>query len=416
MIMFESFLISLIANFVTIGGQIAIKNMIQNKSLETEIRKAFNNALKKWTINNNILGKEEIYINQKLKLLIDCVKEPTKITNLDKNTSQLINYFKLELQKNQITWNFIMDTHFQNEINKLNSIEDAILDIQELLNQTELSKRELKKVRVEKKYDANLVNQLVKESTQLYSEGNILKSFEKISIAYNLAPYNSKVVERYATVLFRNAEFEEIAKIIGEYEETGKEEDVCITRVKGEYYRRIKEYEKSNEVLRKSNFETEYNIAYLIGINYLFLYGQNHDNINLFKAKQFFEKANNLFQDLWHIKLNLAIVHRLIDKTNPNLTLEKETISLLNAKINLHPQKVSAKLYRLLYYVLVDNFEKFEKYINNDKKRLSKNYLLTIDFIDSAKERINLIHKDEYTRNKYILGFVRWSNYFSLNY
>ena len=27
---------------------------------------------------------------------------------------------------------------------------------------------------------------------------------------------------------------------------------------------------------------------------------------------------------MWHIKLNLAIVHRLIDKNNPSLTIEKE--------------------------------------------------------------------------------------------
>ena len=131
--MIESFLISLIANFVTIGGQTAIKRIIKNEDLAIEIKNSFDHALKKWTVNKNIRGKEEKYIQQKLNLLIECIKEPSKISTLDDSVMRLVTYFKLELQKSQIAWNFIMDTHFQNEINKLNNIEDTVVSIQGLL-------------------------------------------------------------------------------------------------------------------------------------------------------------------------------------------------------------------------------------------------------------------------------------------
>ncbi len=60
---------------------------------------------------------------------------------------------------------------------------------------------------LEKEYDKALVNKLIGNSRKLYAEGKISSALEIIEDAYNLAPYNSAVIERYATILFRRLEY-----------------------------------------------------------------------------------------------------------------------------------------------------------------------------------------------------------------
>ncbi|TDK50862.1 hypothetical protein [Algoriphagus formosus] len=127
--MIESILIGIAANIITGVGQSALKKIVNNGSLEEEIQKAFDNALNQWTVNYGIKEKEKIFTKSRFSLLLECVKEPEKINTLEKSTADIITFFKLELQKSTTAWNFIEDIHFQTALNKLNSLE---LHIKEL--------------------------------------------------------------------------------------------------------------------------------------------------------------------------------------------------------------------------------------------------------------------------------------------
>ena len=125
-IMIESFLISIATNLITGVGQSAFKKIIKDDSLENEIRKAFNNALNTWSINHGIKEREKIFTKSRFAILIECVKNPKKIKELDKGTTDIINLFKLELQKSTTAWNHVQDVQFQTTFNKLNSIDQHI--------------------------------------------------------------------------------------------------------------------------------------------------------------------------------------------------------------------------------------------------------------------------------------------------
>ncbi len=121
--MIEGIIIGIIANLITGLGQTAIKKIINEESLEGEITKAFNNALDKWSINYDIKEKQKIFTRERFSTLIDCVKDPEKIKELDKPTTEIIEYFKIELQNSLSAWNYIQDLQFQTSLNKLNTIE-----------------------------------------------------------------------------------------------------------------------------------------------------------------------------------------------------------------------------------------------------------------------------------------------------
>ncbi len=134
--MIESILIGIAANLVTRLGQSTLKKIINDSSLETEIKKAFNNALDKWSVNYNIKEKEEIFTQKRFSTLIECINNPKRIKLLDKSTADLINFFKLELQKSSIAWNYIQDVQFQQSLKRFNSVKQHINDLKsDLLNQ-----------------------------------------------------------------------------------------------------------------------------------------------------------------------------------------------------------------------------------------------------------------------------------------
>lgn len=136
--MIEAILVSIAANIVTGLGQKTLKRIINDGSLEAEIEKAFNEALDKWTVNYGIKEKEKIFTRKRFNTLIDCIKAPEKIHDLDKSTSDIIEFFKLELQKSTTAWNYVQDVQFQESLNRFNLIEHHINGLKkELLAQIE---------------------------------------------------------------------------------------------------------------------------------------------------------------------------------------------------------------------------------------------------------------------------------------
>jgi hypothetical protein len=121
--MIESILISIVANIITGVGQKTLKKLINDNSLETEINKAFDSALDKWTVNYGIREKEKIFTRKRFEILLECLKTPETIGELDKETVDLIELFKLELQKSLPAWNYIQDEQFKAALLKLNTIE-----------------------------------------------------------------------------------------------------------------------------------------------------------------------------------------------------------------------------------------------------------------------------------------------------
>ncbi len=148
--MIEAILISIAANIVTGLGQKTLKHIINDGSLEAEIEKAFNEALNKWTVNYGIKEKEKIFTSKRFNTLIDCIKAPEKIHDLDKSTSDIIDFFKLELQKSITAWNYVQDVQFQEALNRFNLIEHHLNGLKkELLAQIE---------HIEKQFDDALLS------------------------------------------------------------------------------------------------------------------------------------------------------------------------------------------------------------------------------------------------------------------
>jgi len=77
----------------------------------------------KWTLNYGIKEKEKIFTRKRFDTLLECLKTPEKIGELDKETVDLIELFKLELQKSLPAWNYIQDEQFKVALLKLNTIE-----------------------------------------------------------------------------------------------------------------------------------------------------------------------------------------------------------------------------------------------------------------------------------------------------
>jgi hypothetical protein len=155
-----------------------------------------------------------------------------------------------------------------------------------------------------------------------------------------------------------------------------------------------------------------YNVEFLTGVSYLFLYGQDNKSVNIMSALRHLRIANDYFPTHWWVKYNLAFVCMLCGVRDEQIELE--ALEMLNDKIQRDESKVSAKLYRLHYYALIDNFDKLVEVANQDNIPLSKQDELPIDFIDSVQDRLGLrFGSDEQKKDKYLSAFIKWATYFS---
>ena len=138
--MIEGILISIAVNIITGVGQSALKKILKDGSLEDEIRIALDNALNQWSVNYGIKEKEKVFTQSRFSQLIECIKEPEKIDSLEKSTADLIELFKLELQKSTTAWNYIEDVHFQLALKKLNALDIHLSELISSFNkQTKIS-------------------------------------------------------------------------------------------------------------------------------------------------------------------------------------------------------------------------------------------------------------------------------------
>lgn len=298
-----------------------------------------------------------------------------------------------------------------------NSVLDSIqVPIPNLLGNLkfnfEIGTISIPKMPKEKEYDKALVDKLVNESHYLYVKGDIAKALEKIEEAYQLAPYNSAVIDRYATVLFRRLELDAVRKLIEQYESVGKEKDDNILIVEGELLRREKKYKEAVKVLLTIKNRKRYNAEYLTGVCYQYLYGQEKKGIDITCALRHLRKANEYFPNSWFVKLNLAFTCMLCGTRD--LTIEAQALDLLNKKIIENPGQVSPKLYRLIYFALIDDYEKFEEVARLDNKPDSNSLEFPMDFIDSTQEKLDMLYGvDEIKKGKYMSAFIKWATYFS---
>lgn len=265
---------------------------------------------------------------------------------------------------------------------------------------------------VEKEYDKALVDTLIEQSHQLYVEGKMEDALAVIKEAYGIAPLNSDVIERYATVLFRRLELNAIWDMIKRYEVAGKEKDDSLLMVEAEAYRREKKYKEAVKVLLSIKNRQRYNVEYLTGASYLFLYGQDKKSVDIMSALRHLRKANEYFPSYWYIKLNLSFTCMLCGSRDKGI--ESEAIELLNRVIEDRPGSVSPKLYRLFYYALVDDFDMLVEVAEWDNIPVSKQYELPIDFIDSTQDRLDLLYgSDLQKKEKYLAVFIKWATNFS---
>lgn len=298
-----------------------------------------------------------------------------------------------------------------------NSLSDAIqVPIPNLLGNSksnfEIGTVSIKIKPVEKEYDKVLVDSLVKQSHQLYVDGKMEDALSVIKEAYSIAPLNSDVIERYSTILFRRLEIDAIWDMIKKYEDAGKEKDDSLLMVEAEAYRREKKYKEAIKVLLSIKNRQRYNVEYLTGASYLFLYGQDHKSVDIMSALRHLRKANEYFPTYWYIKLNLAFTCTLCGSRDESI--EAEAIELLNKIIQERPGSVSPKLYRLFYYALIDDFDKLVEVAEQDNAAISKQYELPIDFIDSTQDRLDLLYgSDVPKKEKYLAVFRKWAMNFS---
>lgn len=257
------------------------------------------------------------------------------------------------------------------------------------------------------------LDKLLKDSKELYSKGKINDALRLIKIAYELEPFNTDVIKLYSTTLFRFRDTDKVKSILAKYEESVNMRDYNILITKGELHLREKEYDSSIQILKTIEDRKQYNVEYLMGMCYVYKY-QNQKNIaDLASALKFLRSASEHHSTHWWVKLNLAIVYKLMN--NRNTEVEKEAIQLIQEKIDKDVMKVSARIYRLYYYILIDNVDEITRAIKSDEHHLSKILELPSDFIESMGYRIELIHLDDPEKQKlYKDKLIKWVSSFNV--
>ena len=125
--MFESFIISLVANIATsVGAELISRNT--GNSIYRKIEAAYSKALKKWSNNSGIINREQIWTQKRLDELVLLMTDPTKEFDVDKNTLDLLRLFRSELLTDAETWHYL-----ENEFLKtsLLDVKHAVLSIQQ---------------------------------------------------------------------------------------------------------------------------------------------------------------------------------------------------------------------------------------------------------------------------------------------
>ncbi|MCZ4695138.1 hypothetical protein DWB61_08685 [Ancylomarina euxinus] len=160
--MLEAFLISLTANLITNAGQTAFNKVFKKDNFYDKIQNAFNLACDNWAKNSDTRDRKKIFSKKNFELLIECSTNPNLIEKLDDETTELIELFKLELQKDLALWNYV-DAKMQEQqtirlIGLEKHIEKLITDFSKSLEGTPIRNKALEDVLVP--YDKIFSHQL----------------------------------------------------------------------------------------------------------------------------------------------------------------------------------------------------------------------------------------------------------------
>ena len=184
--MIESILVGVLVNIVTDIGKLTLNKLFGNISITKNIEKAYNKALKNWSVNKSIIEKEQIWTKQRFELLISCIREPSKYKDIDKSSLELIEYFKQELQKDDFVWHYMIDIHFQNEIEKLNKLDTHLENLS----------RQFEKV--------DIIESKIPDVEQLFKKGDekfSLKDFKSALLFYDKAQILSEKIKKSSLIV-----------------------------------------------------------------------------------------------------------------------------------------------------------------------------------------------------------------------
>ena len=146
--MFESFIISLVANIATSAGA-EFMSRITGNSIYRKIETAYSKALKKWSNNSGIINREQIWTQKRLDELVMLMSDPTKEFNVDKNTLDLLKLFRSELLTDTETWHYLENEFLKKSIGILFDVKRAILSIQQDIAARRIDPIELKNKLIE---------------------------------------------------------------------------------------------------------------------------------------------------------------------------------------------------------------------------------------------------------------------------
>lgn len=264
-----------------------------------------------------------------------------------------------------------------------------------------------------KKKSPSEAEELLNKYKSAYKKGNVSEALHFAEEAYENDPRNTLAVRRYCTCLLRYKRYGTLGKILDDIKKVEMYDD-NIKMAEAEYLWRQLKYKEALGVLETIKDMNGYNVEYYKGICNLLSYIEENVQIShLLDAKKCLERASQLQPDGWWISLNLAITKILLGDKDEELEL-KTLVQLENA-IKEYPLKASPRIYRLLYAVINDDFDKLKEIIDRDHKECqNKPFEVPTDLIHTVFARIYFIFGgDNAKKQMYLREITRWVSKFS---
>tara|TARA_R110001583_G_scaffold55182_1_gene168036 strand:- start:255 stop:4667 length:4413 start_codon:yes stop_codon:yes gene_type:complete len=127
-----------IASTLVEGGKVVLGGLLSDKTISQKLDKAFNEALKKWSVNEGVIDIESKKIYTYKKDLYENVRQCQDVSTLDSNTIELIDLFKNEIINDEKTYSILNYIQLQELIKTVKGSGKDILTIKEsLLNRTD---------------------------------------------------------------------------------------------------------------------------------------------------------------------------------------------------------------------------------------------------------------------------------------
>jgi glycosyltransferase involved in cell wall biosynthesis len=253
--------------------------------------------------------------------------------------------------------------------------------------------------------------QLIEQHRRAYADGRMVESLARITEACRLTPNDTYVAYRYAVVLMRLCRHQAVDDLLVAAKEKGLYDD-AIKGLEGEYLRRKGEPEIALKVLETVQNPEYYNVAYEKGMCNLLLYSQRKRMSDLLQALAHLRDARRSHPEHWWVTTNLAVATRVIGQQDD--ALEQIAIKQLEDTIQKHPLKASARIYRLLYYVMRQDADRLAATIAEDHESCPSTMEVACDFFDTVQKRVALICPDPVVAERFMEALKRWPLPFTL--